>query len=269
MRIRSWPSYFPAIHWPGAVPSGFGNTAALVRMSACLALLADIFMPRLANRSSSFAMSSGSRCSFKPSASATASRVRSSSVGPRPPVKMMMSERRMASLAAAVNPSVSSPTMHLKRTSTPRSFNFSVRYNELVSRRWGVSNSDPTAMISAFTGKSVNDEDGSCWLAARETASTTGDTEKHRETQGKENSFCTPLCSSVCPVVKHLTSRLRVSSFWLLLRHAVQRPKSPDQIAAIDRYDFARWEDLGERVERDAIVRIIEDRHKHGAIRAL
>src|ERR1035437_5993652 len=34
---RSSPSYFPAIHWPGAVPSGFGITVALVRMSACFA----------------------------------------------------------------------------------------------------------------------------------------------------------------------------------------------------------------------------------------
>src|SRR5436309_13592461 len=40
--------------------------------------------------------------------------------------------------------------MVLKRTSNPASFNFSVRNRELVSWKYGVSNSDPTAIISAF-----------------------------------------------------------------------------------------------------------------------
>src|ERR1700730_13607285 len=61
-------------------------------------------------------------------------------------------------------------------------------------------------------------------------------------------------------------NRLRVSSFWLLLCHTVQSAESPDQIAAVDRYDFACGEKVSEGVERNAIVRIVEDRHQHRAI---
>src|ERR1039457_2014789 len=96
-------------------------------------------------------------------------------------------------------------------------------------------------MISAFTGKSVNDEDGF------------------------------PLCSSAPPVVKNFrrsaSFELRASSCRLLLRHAVQRAESPDQIAGIDRHDLARRKHIRESVERDAIVRIVEHRYQHRAIR--
>src|SRR5208282_2291054 len=53
----------------------------------------------------------------------------------------------------------------------------------------------------------------------------------------------------------------------LLLRHAVQRTESPDQIARIDRHDFASGENFRERVERNSIIRIVEDRRQHGSIR--
>ena len=90
----SRPSNCPLSHWPGAVPLGFGRTVAPSSTSACFVLLGDIFHPRSAKRCSRRARISGSRRRVTPSASATASRVRSSSVGPRPPMKMRMSERK-------------------------------------------------------------------------------------------------------------------------------------------------------------------------------
>ena len=42
------------------------------------------------------------------------------------------------------------PTIVLRSTSMPSLFSSSVRKSELVSRRSGVSSSEPTAMISAF-----------------------------------------------------------------------------------------------------------------------
>ncbi len=59
-----------------------------------------------------------------------------------------------------------------------------------------------------------------------------------------------------------LTTALR-----LLLRHAVQRPKPPDQIARIYGHDFAGREEFGQRVQRDAVIGIIEDRNQHTPIR--
>src|SRR6266852_2395633 len=53
----------------------------------------------------------------------------------------------------------------------------------------------------------------------------------------------------------------------LLLRHTVQRPESPDQIAGVYWHHFASREQCRERVERNAIVRIVEDGRQHRAIR--
>ena len=47
----------------------------------------------------------------------------------------------------------------------------------------------------------------------------------------------------------------------------MQRAESPDQVAGINGHDLARGEQLRQRVERNAIVRIVEDRHQHHSIR--
>ena len=60
-----------------------------------------------------------------------------------------MPERDIASRMAAARRSRSSPITHFATTSTPRLFNSAVRCSEFVSRRSGVSISEPTAMISA------------------------------------------------------------------------------------------------------------------------
>ena len=59
---------------------------------------------------------------LRPSARATASRVTSSSVGPRPPERITMGERDRACRTASARRSRSSPITHLATTSTPRSF---------------------------------------------------------------------------------------------------------------------------------------------------
>jgi len=64
--------------------------------------------------------------------------------------KMTMSARVSAMRAALVRCSRESPTMVLKATTTPRSLRPSVRKRELVSCRYGVSISEPAAMISAI-----------------------------------------------------------------------------------------------------------------------
>src|ERR1700677_2880399 len=53
----------------------------------------------------------------------------------------------------------------------------------------------------------------------------------------------------------------------LLLRQAVQCAESPDQIARINRHNFACRKKVRERVESNTIVRIVEQRHQHDAIR--
>src|ERR1700733_3870522 len=101
------------------------------------------------NRSAMASRKSSRKISLRPVAAATASRVKSSSVGPRPPVRITIGTRAIASRIDAVSNSRSSPTIILRRTSTPRELRWSVMKRELVSTRWDVKSSDPTAMISA------------------------------------------------------------------------------------------------------------------------
>src|SRR5581483_5606694 len=123
----SFPSDMPLIHCPGAVPFELCNTVAPAITSACFTLFGDIFQPCSANLRSMACKSSGSRRSLRPSVSATASRVRSSSVGPSPPLKITMSARERAVVLTRTISFKLSPTMLLNATSTPRLFNFSVR----------------------------------------------------------------------------------------------------------------------------------------------
>ena len=52
----------------------------------------------------------------------------------------------------------------------------------------------------------------------------------------------------------------------LLLGHAVDRPESPDQISTVNSNHFAVGKDVGQNVERNTIIWIVEDRHQHNSI---
>ena len=79
-------------HHPGAEPIGFG-TASADGISCAWRRLAAGIGPNARKRSSSVAISAGSSASVSPSASARPSRVRSSCVGPSPPVASTTAER--------------------------------------------------------------------------------------------------------------------------------------------------------------------------------
>ena len=137
-------------HRPGAVPRGFSRTSAPSGTMAWRRLTAGISRLKLRNRASMWRTTSSLRRSLRLRRSATVSRVRSSSVGPRPPLAITTGTRWSASRKASARSSRLSPTMVLRRTSMPSLFNSSVRKREFVSIRSGVSSSEPTAMISAF-----------------------------------------------------------------------------------------------------------------------
>ena len=52
----------------------------------------------------------------------------------------------------------------------------------------------------------------------------------------------------------------------LLLRHAVQRAQAPDQVHAVDADHFAAGKNLGQHVQRHAVVGIVERGHQHQAV---
>ena len=95
-------------HQPGAVPFAFGRASADGISQACLRLISGIGMPRRDQRPRSHASRSGSTTGVSPSAAAIASRVRSSGVGPRPPVETTRSARSSAAAKASVTASRSS-----------------------------------------------------------------------------------------------------------------------------------------------------------------
>src|SRR5260370_32986001 len=71
-------------------------------------------------------------------------------------MKITRSERSSAMRAVETRCAWSSPTTVLKPTSIPSKLSLSVKKRELVSWRNGVSNSEPTAMISASTNIKFN-----------------------------------------------------------------------------------------------------------------
>src|ERR1700688_843716 len=96
-------------------------------------------------------------------------------------------------------------------------------------------------MISAFTSRSVNDQ---VVEGRRSRPSNAGG---RAGTPG-------------APSNRGLFSRL-------LLRHAVDRAKSPDQIARVYRHYLARGKEFCKRVKGDAIIGIVEYRDQHRSIR--
>ena len=93
---------------------------------------------------------SGLKTSFRPRTLARVSRVRSSSVGPRPPMHRMSRERPRAVRRTRARSLSSSPTTVLNETASPIAFRPAVRKREFVSWKSGVRSSEPTAMISVF-----------------------------------------------------------------------------------------------------------------------
>ena len=103
------PSAF-STHQPGAVPRGLGRIVPEGMIVACLMLRAGMSLPRPAKKARSVAAAPGSTRASSPTARAMASRVMSSSVGPRPPVQMTTSERSSAVRISPPSRSTLSPT---------------------------------------------------------------------------------------------------------------------------------------------------------------
>src|SRR5215216_7231600 len=107
--------------------------------------------PMRPNRSRSPASSSGWRTRATPATSAMASRVTSSWVGPRPPVRMTASARPSASRMVPAMRWVLSPTTVWRRQSQPTSARRWPIQAALVLTIWPSSSSVPTPMISQRT----------------------------------------------------------------------------------------------------------------------
>src|SRR5213080_2963924 len=88
--------------------------------------------------------------------------------------------------------------------------------------------------------------------------------------------LCTGYCERYRMARKNLDARtdqltaygLRLATYgWLLLGQAMQGAQPPHQIHCVNPDHRPVAEQLGEQPERDPIVRIIERRHQHGAVR--
>ena len=137
-------------HQPGAVPLRLGMNSAEGISQACLTLCEGMFCPRLRKYCrSSWTMSSWT-LGVSPKAAATASRVRSSCVGPSPPVVKMMSERSSPIWKACVSCARSSPTSVTHCSVIPNGGSRVAIQPALVSLSSPMSSSVPIPMISAF-----------------------------------------------------------------------------------------------------------------------
>ncbi|SSN09463.1 Uncharacterised protein [Klebsiella pneumoniae] len=96
---------------PQAVPTGLLIISALAGISACLRLLSAIGLPRSAKKRVMVSSHSGCKISPSPFAVAAASALRSSLVGPRPPLTISTSACSLRSRRIATSASRSSPTV--------------------------------------------------------------------------------------------------------------------------------------------------------------
>jgi hypothetical protein len=136
-------------HQPGAVPFGLGMAVADGIRQACFRLTSGSGMLRRAKRPRNHASSSGSTTGTSLMAAASASRVRWSGVGPRPPVATTRSTDPSASRKAAVTRARSSGTARIRCTSTPEPANARASSPPFVSRVSPVVSSLPTTRSSA------------------------------------------------------------------------------------------------------------------------
>ncbi len=119
---------------------------------------------------------SASTAGTSPMAAATASRVRSSGVGPRPPVDTTRSTAASASRKAAVTSARSSGTATMRRTLTPWSESARASSPPFVSRVSPAVSSLPTASSSAVRIGRIG-APGDAWRSPAE--STTRRTRRH------------------------------------------------------------------------------------------
>src|SRR5918996_2967669 len=137
---------------PGAVPRGLSMVRAPSGTSAWRRFISAMrWTPMRPNRSRSQASSSGWRTRATPATAARASRVTSSWVGPRPPVRMTASARPSASRMVPAMRWVLSPTTVWRRQSQPTSARRWPIQAALVLTIWPSSSSVPTPMISQRT----------------------------------------------------------------------------------------------------------------------
>ena len=116
------------------MPLALGSATAPGTSHACLVFDWGILMPRLAKMPCSHSSSSGSTVGSRPVAAAMASRVRSSGVGPKPPVEITRSAVAIACLKESATSCRSSGKSVVRRTSTPSSVSARARSPLLVSR---------------------------------------------------------------------------------------------------------------------------------------
>ena len=148
--VFSDPVLWTSIQIPGAVPIGLASGSLPAGNSACTRLRSGIARPRCwKNRSMNSSDGSWSTSST-PASCARASRVRSSSVGPSPPVISTMSARSAAMRNAWTFSSRSSATVVCQWTGMPSSASSRLSHWLLVSSFCPLVSSVPMAMISAF-----------------------------------------------------------------------------------------------------------------------
>ena len=136
-------------HQPGAVPCSFGIAVAERISHACLRLISRNGRPRRSHRRRSQVSSSASTATVSPQAAAIASRVRSSGVGPRPPVETTRWARTMPAAKASRTISRSSGTPVRRVTRTPAAVSQAANSPAFVSRVSPVVSSEPTDNSSA------------------------------------------------------------------------------------------------------------------------
>src|SRR5512140_3531125 len=136
-------------HQPGAVPRSLGIEVAEGISHACLRLALGKGTPRRSKSARSHASRSASTVGCSPTAAAMASRVRSSGVGPRPPVRTTRSDRSSAPSIADRRAGSSSGIDVVRRTTTPASVRPRARSPAFVSRVSPVVSSEPTDRTSA------------------------------------------------------------------------------------------------------------------------
>ncbi len=147
---------------PGAVPNGFFHVCAPRGIKACDSTAGGILRPILRARSRMCSRTGSLSCNGRLSTVATALRVRSSGVGPRPPIKMTASARSSARRSASAMASLASPTVTCQPTRTLTSSRARARKAKLVSTVRPERTSLPIVMISTrmMTGCVSRDDRG-------------------------------------------------------------------------------------------------------------
>ena len=129
---------------------GFGMTSADGISVACLTFVAGIRIPRPSNWRLRWASRSSCTSILSPMTAAIDSLVRSSEVGPSPPVVNVTSDLRQARPTASSSLPGWSPTLVAQTRSTPIFASSSARYAAFVSTISPMRSSVPMEIISAF-----------------------------------------------------------------------------------------------------------------------